>query len=95
MKVQIPVESGNAAIMNGKMQPALKETLDRVQPEAVYFVGQEGMRSMMMFFDMKDTSQLPVICEPIFELLNAKIDITPAMNLDDLMAGLKQMEASR
>ncbi len=95
LKVQIPVESGNDAIMNGKMQPALKEMLDRMKPEAAYFFPQDGMRSMMVFFDLKETSQLPPMVEPLFEQLNAKVDISPAMNLDDLMAGLKQIENSR
>ncbi|MQM28044.1 hypothetical protein [Glycomyces albidus] len=95
MKIQIPVEAGNDAIINGKIQPALKGMLDRLQPEAVYFFPMDGMRGMMMFFDMKETSQMPTISEPLFEQLNAKIDLTPAMNLDDLMAGLKQIDESR
>jgi hypothetical protein len=95
LKVQIPVEAGNDAIINGKVQPALKELLDRLQPEAVYFVTLDGARGMEVFFDMKEPSQIPTIVEPLFQQLNAKIELLPAMNLDDLTAGLKQAEESR
>jgi hypothetical protein len=95
MKIQIPVEAGNKAIMDGKMQPMLEKFMSTLKPEAAYFFPQDGMRSMMIFFDMKETSQMPVISEPLFEELNAKFDLTPAMNIDDLMAGFKKMENNR
>jgi hypothetical protein len=50
---------------------------------------------MEVFFDMKELSQIPTIVEPLFLQLNAKIELLPAMNLDDLTAGLKQAEESR
>lgn len=95
MKVQIPVESGNKVIMDGELQPMLEQWLAVVKPEAAYFFPQEGKRTMMIFFDMKENSQMPVIGEPLFEGLNAEIDVTPAMNLDDLMAGMKKLANNR
>lgn len=95
LKVQIPVEAGNDAIVNGKVEPTLKELLDRLQPEAVYFITLDGGRGMEVFFDMKEPSQIPTIVEPLFQQFNARIELLPAMNLDDLMAGLKQAEESR
>jgi hypothetical protein len=95
LKVRIPVETGNDVIMNGKIQPALKELLDRLQPEATYFLTENGLRGFLVFFDLKDTAQIPAICEPLFMQLNAEIEMAPAMNLDDLMAGFKQFEESR
>jgi hypothetical protein len=95
LKVQIPVESGNKAISDGKLQPMLEEWIDSVKPEAAYFFPQDGMRTMMIFFEMKENSQMPVVGEPLFEQLNAKIDVTPAMNLDDLMAGMKKLQNHR
>jgi hypothetical protein len=95
LKVQIPVEAGNKAISEGKLQPMLEKFLSSLKPEAAYFFPQDGMRSMMIFFDMKETSQMVVNGEPLFEELNAKIDLSPAMNLDDLMAGMKQLQNNR
>lgn len=95
LKVQIPVEAGNKAVVNGNLKQSLESLLGKLQPEAVYFFPQDGMRSMMAFFDMKDTSDMPMISEPLFEELHAKTELTPAMNLDDLMAGLQKLQQSR
>jgi hypothetical protein len=95
LKVQIPVEAGNTATANGKIKSTLKDLLDRLQPEAAYFFPQDGMRTWMVFFNMEDTSQMPVIGEPLFDVLHAKVAYTPVMNLDDLMEGLKRAEENR
>ncbi|MDN3242404.1 hypothetical protein [Glycomyces tritici] len=95
LKVQIPVEAGNKAIIDGGMQTNLKTLMDRVRPEAAYFFPQDGMRGMMLFFDLEDTASIPPLVEPLFEGFNAKVEMTPVMNLDDLMAGLKKIESSR
>jgi hypothetical protein len=95
LKIQIPVEAGNKAITDGKLQSMLEEYLGRLKPEAAYFFPQDGMRSMMIFFDMKETADMVTNGEPLFEALHAKIDLTPAMNLDDLMAGMKRMQNNR
>ena len=42
----------------------------------------------MIFFDMKDSSELPGIVEPLFMGVNAEIEVVPAMNADDLKRGL-------
>jgi hypothetical protein len=95
MKIQIPVEAGNKAISNGKMQPMLEEFMGSLNPEAAYFFSQGGERAMMVYFDMKESSQMPAICEPLFGELNAKIDVVPVMNLDDLTTGLQRMQSNR
>ena len=41
-----------------------------------------------MFFDMADSSDLPIVAEPLFMALNAEIEVQPAMNLEDLNRGL-------
>jgi hypothetical protein len=48
----------------------------------------KGRRCAMLFFDMHDASDLPVIAEPLFMGLNAEIEVQPAMNLEDLKKGL-------
>jgi hypothetical protein len=42
----------------------------------------------MMFFDMNDASDIPVIVEPLFAGLNARVQLLPVMNADDLQKGL-------
>ncbi len=83
--------AGNEAIRSGSIQEMIQETLERLKPEAVYFVPEDGHRSFLAVFDMTDSSQLPVISEPMFQGVNAKVYFSPCMNLEDLQKGLAQL----
>ena len=91
LKVQVPVEDGNEAIKNRYMQSIIEETVQRIQPEAIYFFIEDGMRSAIAVFDMKDSSDIPAIAEPIFTALNADVQFTPVMTLDDFKQGLSRI----
>jgi hypothetical protein len=86
MKVTIPVESGNAAIRNGTLGKTIQRILDDLKPEAAYFAEDEGKRTGYIFFDMKESSQLPAAAEPWFLAFNATLTVRPAMNVQDLTA---------
>ena len=91
LRITIPVESGNTAIRDGSLPATLKSTMEKLKPEAAYFVAQDGERSAMFFFDMDDSSEIPPIVEPLFQNLNASVQLAPAMNIDDLQAGLGKL----
>ena len=87
LKVSIPVEAGNAAVRAGSLGSTIQQILAELKPEAAYFTEEEGQRTGLIFFEMKESSQLPAIAEPWFLAFNARITVRPAMNAEDLAAG--------
>jgi hypothetical protein len=88
LKIVIPTETGNQAIKDGSLHKIFETTMSKIKPEAAYFIAERGQRCAMMFFDMNDASDIPSIAEPLFAGLNAKIQLLPAMNAEDLKKGL-------
>jgi hypothetical protein len=88
LKIVIPTETGNQAIKDGSLHKIFEAAMSRLKPEVAYFFPEHGLRSAMMIFDMKDASEIPVIAEPLFAGLNARLQLQPVMNADDLKKGL-------
>lgn len=84
VKVNIPVEAGNAAAKAGKLGPTIQSILEELKPEAVYFTETNGQRCALVFLQMEDASQIPAVAEPWFLAFNASVEIHPVMLPEDL-----------
>ncbi len=91
LKAHFDAEKGSQLISSGKMGGLIQDIVDRVHPEAAYFLPDEGDRTAFLVFDLEDVSQIPVITEPLFREGNATVSYTPVMNLDDVQKGLSQL----
>jgi hypothetical protein len=84
LKVNIPVEAGNAAAKAGKLGSIIQSILADAKPEAAYFSDNCGQRTGYLIVDLQDASQIPAFAEPWFLAFNAAIEFHPVMIADDL-----------
>jgi hypothetical protein len=91
LKASMDTEKANEAIRNGTLAKLIQESVEQIKPEAAYFTAEDGQRTAFLVFDMQDSSQMPVLSEPFFLNLGAKISYTPIMNLEDVQKGLSQL----
>lgn len=94
LKVILDVNASNNAIVDGTLPNIIRDTTERIRPEASYFLTLDGCRSCIMVFDLKDPSEIPLIAEPFFLNLNAKVEFSPVMNADELQKGLEKWQKS-
>jgi hypothetical protein len=90
MKVQMEVEAANRAISDGSWERVMGRAMEQLQPEAAYFTAQDGKRTGFIVFDLKDPSDIPSIAEPFFMSVNASIDFSPVMTVEDVRRGLQK-----
>jgi hypothetical protein len=91
MRVSVPIEDANKAVREGTMGKILQEQLEKLRPEAVYFHAAEDVRTALLFLDVKEASDMPVIADPFFQGVNARITFTPVMTVQDFQAGMAKV----
>ena len=75
IKFAFPVEAGNAAIRDGKVEKVFQGIVEELKPEAAYFFPEGGERAGLFVVDMKESSQVAEIAERFFFGLNARIEM--------------------
>ena len=88
VKFSVPVEAGNAAIRSGKLEKVFEQLLEDLKPEAGYFYPGGGERAGFFVVNMEDSWQVADTVERFFFGLNAKVELTPVMNGEDLHKAL-------
>ena len=91
VKFWVPVEAGNAAIRNGKLEKVFGQLLEDLKPEAGYFYPGDGERSGFFVIDMEDSWRVADTVERFFFGLNARVALTRAMNGEDLHKALSDV----
>ena len=92
LKVEIPVEAGNAVMKKGGLGEIIQSILKEQNPEAAYFTETNGNRTGLIFLNITEPSQIPAIAEPWFLALNAKVEFHPVMTAQDLAKAAPAME---
>jgi hypothetical protein len=90
LKAAVDTETANEVLRSGEAVDAGVRIMELLQPEAIYAFIEDGQRTLLAVFDLADPSQMPVVTEPLYQLLKAKITLTPCMNFDDAKKGVEE-----
>ena len=83
------MDAANAAISEGRLQKIIQQVSKTIAPETSFFTAEQGYRTGIFIFDLKDASLIPSIAEPFFTELNAKVEFFPGMDFNELGRGLE------
>jgi hypothetical protein len=90
IRAKIPTEAGNKMVQDPEFMKKLEDYINKVKPEAAYFLPFNGYRTAAFIVNMENNSQVPELVEPLFQWMGANVDIIPVMNYDDLKKGISQ-----
>ena len=89
LSVIFPNEPFNALVRAGTAGAILKDIMEDLKPEAVYFTEEDGMRAALLVVDLASPADVPRIAEPFFLKFDAECRIRIVMSPADLKnAGL-------
>jgi len=88
----MPTDIFNDMVREGTAASTLEKLVAVFEPEAVYFVSMDGVRTALIVTDLKEPSDLVKIAEPFFLAMEAEIDCYPAMNPEDLKKAAPHFE---
>jgi hypothetical protein len=89
IRAKIPTDSGNKVVQDPDFLKKLGDYINKVKPEASYFMPIEGHRVGAFIVNLESNDQVPAVLEPLFQWWGANVDVIPVMNFDDLKRGLQ------
>ena len=91
-KVKLPPKEFNSRVIDGSVGRKIKQIIDEIKPEMVYFTEYCGHRGAIMIVDVAEPSDVPRIAEPWFLIFNAEVEFRVAMTPEELeKAGLDKL----
>jgi hypothetical protein len=90
IRAKVPTEAGNKMVQDPDFMKKLEDYMNKVKPEAAYFLPINGYRTAAFIVNMENNSQVPSLVEPLFQWMGANVDIIPVMNFDDLKKGISE-----
>ena len=90
IRTRIPTEDGNKMVQDPNFLKNLEEYMNKVKPEAAYFMPIDGHRSAAFIVNIQSNDQVPAIVEPLFQWMGANVDVIPVMNFDELKLGISK-----
>ena len=92
LQAYFPNEEFNEAVRDGTVGEKLQRIISDAKPEAVYFIEDEGQRSVMLVVDVEHSWEIPGLAEPWFLTFNARTKFRIAMTPEDLsLAGMDDL----
>ncbi len=82
--VKIPNKEFNAYVRDGSIGKKIKNILDDIGPDAVYFTEYCGRRGLIFIADIAGPSDVPKIAEPWFLTFDAEVEFHIVMTPADL-----------
>jgi hypothetical protein len=89
IRAKIPTDGGNKVVQDSDFLKKLEDYINKVKPEASYFMPIEGHRAGAFIVNLESNDQVPAVVEPLFQWWGANVDVIPVMNFDDLKKGLQ------
>lgn len=90
IRAKIPTEAGNKMVQDPNFLKNLEDYMSKAKPESAHFFAADGDRTMGFIVNIESNDQVPALVEPLFQGMNAKVEVHPVMNFDDLKKGLSK-----
>ncbi|HEY7109685.1 MAG TPA: hypothetical protein VH415_09675 [Nitrososphaeraceae archaeon] len=87
---KIPTEDGNKMVQDPNFLKKVETYINKVKAEATYFFEVDGNRVASFVVDIENANEIPVVVEPLFSGMGARVEIHPVMSIEDLKKGIPQ-----
>lgn len=92
MQFTIPHEPFNTYVREGIAGEKIGRVIEALNPEAAYFSEFDGHRGGIFIVNVRNSSDVPALSEPLFLTFNADVRLQVCMTPDDLgKSGLDRM----